>query len=620
MYAFKIYDTISGISLDDIKNDMYVVFDVDASECVRLLGREIATIMNMEVFKDTGVLSDICVAMNNTSYSKYVDFVELNNHSNIVGQFDNIANSVQEIVDSGIVVTLKNMNDGNKDQSIDDIIDKLAVTKEDKTYANRIVSPVLRCTTLKKIFELALESANDTLKEGIKVLNEDATLGEFNTKNLLTERENEEILSIVDNLVMYAKDVSIADLKTADGIKDVIINSDLTLLGNALDSISNATLFSGNDDTSGVYADMIDALKSSSLSDIFLFDAALGDGFTWNGELSKVKNLINDLNSIMVDGEGLVKYTMNGGDVGEVYNVLKSESDTKVKKIQPIFEINLIRPLGIKLVNEINGKIKDFAGALGDAIIEYTNTRDISGEAEQITNVLVSALKLDMDSVDIDTIDVTKINNVLDSLQANAESNGVFTNSYNAFLLKTTVLINENVKGVVGADVGKNIVTEVSSTLLLVDVASDIRGILNGVAGKSSEFSTIDLANLNATKLNSFIDLFKMTKNKSKQLFDNTYNALLVYMVNQINGAIYDSCNISGYVDYDGDENLTTYDGEVKLLISRACECYSMLEGNGIENLPEVNRNQLLNALGGIPQTQNTKTILEDYINSQLGL
>ena len=622
IYGLDIYDIVNDIEATDFDNDFYVIFDNDVVNLVKLLGKELQVGLNLQIIRDTGVLDGLAYAMTKTDYNKYIDFMELKNCNNISSQFDSLSISLKEILDANIISTLRTMDDENKDASLEQVIDRLATLKESKTYANRIINPILTCTIFKNLFEYGLSEANDVLAEKLKLYDENVELSEFNTNALFTDAGNQELLNIVDNLVLFIKDINLEDLKDADNMKDSIINGNLTQLGKVLKSISDATLFTKKHNTEkGVYLDMIDVFKNSAFGEVFYFDAINETGFAWDSQLQQVSNLIDGLNTIQIDGENFVMYLMNGGDYSVILDTITSAD---VQKIKPMFEISIIRPIGTKVVNEINSKFKDFVGAtLGANIIEISNATSLSSQAQQITDLIASALDLDFDNTDLDTINKDTINNILDKLSANSQAtNGVFKESYNAFLLKTAEMINVNIKNVVGDSAGKNIVTNVALQDIL-DEEETIRDLLDDIMGLSSEYSSIDLKELDSRKLNRFTGSFDVETPKCKALFNPTHNALLVYTINNINSTIYDSvgaANFPDFVEYDGDINLLSRMGAIQDILTSACEAYSSLEnGEGLEAIEGTDELQAMyDALESTPFTSSAKDAIVEYITSML--
>ncbi|MBO7527960.1 MAG: hypothetical protein J6T74_08780, partial [Clostridia bacterium] len=157
----------------------------------------------------------------------------------------------------------------------------------------------------------------------------------------------------------------------------------------------------------------------------------------------------------------------------------------------------------------------------------------------------------------------------------------------------------------------------------ILDEEETIRDLLDDIMGLSSEYSSIDLKELDSRKLNRFTGSFDVETPKCKALFNPTHNALLVYTINNINSTIYDSvgaANFPDFVEYDGDINLLSRMGAIQDILTSACEAYSSLEnGEGLEAIEGTDELQAMyDALESTPFTSSAKDAIVEYITSML--
>ena len=278
------------LDFDKISQDFLNIFDYDLKPMINLVGEEIDTIVNMQIFKDTNLFSSICEAMSNSEYSAYLSFNELAVGSNIKNQFACLAEGVNELKNSNIVPLIKNINNENQNDSINAIISELGVVGANgKVLSTRILGPVLTCSILKNTFIYGLNEAHNALEYSLNSLvsGEDITLAPFNTSGLISETDNNQIISLVEKLVAYAKDIRVEKLQ-GNELLDTIMDSNLTALGLALDEAKNANLFATT--KSGcLYNDMMVTLSKSDFNTVIDFTVALESDFSWKTELTSLQ-------------------------------------------------------------------------------------------------------------------------------------------------------------------------------------------------------------------------------------------------------------------------------------------------------------------------------------------
>ena len=620
--GFKVYnDVIKVLDFNSIKTNIYNAFDYDLEKMLNIVGTEINNVVNIQMFKDSNLFANVCDAMNNSEYSKYVSFNELAKGNNIKEQFANLGHSLTEIKNSNLVSILKNMNEVNQNDSIDAIIDELgAKDLNNTTLSTRILKPMFSCSILKNTMKLGLDKVHGIIESSLDGLveGETITISEFNTANIMTESFNNQILDIVNKAIDYAKDISVAGLNK-DKLMDTLVNSNLTNLGTCLDAVKNSSLFSLTA-TTGTYVDMLSALEKSNLSDVIDFEVAKNDTYSWTVELTNLQTTINTLNQIKVstpDGEkGLVTFMLDGGDFNEAYSAINK---TNVQNIKSLFEVALIKPLAINVVNTINAKIKAFVGEdLGAQIVDIDTTVNISTQAQQITDVIASAIEIDFNETDLDNIDKTKLNALLSNLETNAKANGVFKESYNALLLKITNMINENIKSFVGNEAG-NKITLITQAKDVLAESQNVKNVLNTALDTVKTLKTASFADIDVNVLFALIDALKNNSLAIDGAFANSYNAILVYIVNTVNEQIVnyinDSALTSEVVMYNGNENLISKDDFVRLVVNHSINAFKAIpEGKDLQDIDASLLDNLLNALNSLDYTRKAYNALNNKL------
>ena len=620
--AYALYNEYEKLDIDKITQDFFTIFDYDVKTIVTLIGEELNNIVNMAIFKDTGLFANICQAMSNSEYGEYVSFNELATTTNLNTQFAGLANAFDELKKSNIITNVKNFN--GYDQ-VNNIIDDLA-TKNSlaQPLATRIVEPILNCPVFKNTLIYALGIANDNLEVGMQNMtqNQETTVSDFNTTLIMTTKGNQELLNIINNLVAYLKDVDINDLLqengTNDQLMDTIIQSDLPALGIAFDTIKDSTLFASNGTDNGAYKDMMLALNQTDMATVFDFNVATVESFSWTTELTLLDESIDTLNTIKIGEDGLVTYMVNNTDFDAIFDALKQDQNkAKVQSIKAIFDISLVKPLAITIVNSVNSMIKEFVGeTLGANIVDVDNNVDLQTQSQQITNVIEKALDVDLNQTDIENIDQQKLDALLLAMQENAESNGVFKPAYNAILLKVADMINKSIADFVG-NAGSNI-TRVTQITEVISDGEALKAVLNTSIDSIKTLKDKQLKQLNSDDIFDFIDVFKENSTIIDNVFANTYNALLVYMVNTINTEI---ANYVGatfntqIVMYDGATNVTNKYNLTKEVVEKGITAFSSIpEGKELKDIDSAILGDLLDALSYLTYTQPAYNALNNKL------
>lgn len=720
--GLDLYDIVEGLDTTAIEEDFYNIFDMDLESLVNTTGRTLNSVVNMSILKDTGVFNSICDAMAKTEYNNYIDFVLLKSENTITTQFNYLAQAVGELKDSGVINTIRYLTDENQNGSINELIDKLATEYDGKTYISRIVSPVLNCNLFKNAFEFALGNAHDFIETQLKVLNEKTSVHEFNTAGLMTENENAQLINVLNNLVQFMADIDVADL-TTECFVETIIYSDLNKVGRALEAIRTSNLFKDYNEHQGVYSDIMDALSGTDFANYFDFKVAKNNNFSWTTATEKLISIRDELDAVTITTDAgevkLLKYILTNSNLDTLIEKLQD----KTVNLQGVFELELIKPIAIKVVNLINTEIKNFVSeevgvnivdidaeanlivqaeninniinkaleidfnnididSLDDEtltkvnellalfetnakikeneayigvfkesynalLIEVANiinteiknfvgdnlglgieildgTTDITAQKDSIVLVLEKALKIELANVDLDTIsdeDKAKLNNLLDAMQANAinlEYDGVFRQSYNALLIKTVNLINENIKTIVGSEGAGNKITTISLPVDALTSYAEIREILNTVMNLAGDFKTVDVKTLNTEDLFTLIDTFKNNSSILDSVFAQTYNALLVYAVNTINLEISETVGeeYSATIEvFTGETDVTASYNYIKEVIESGVDAFSSItDEQKIEDIESTKLDRFTTALNSNIYTRGAYTAVTNYL------
>lgn len=716
--AIDVYEVVEGLDIDAIEEDIFNAFDTDIEAVVRSLGQLLNNFVNMQLLNETGVFASICDAMAETEYNQFISFEELKSANTISTQFGYLADSIKEIKNSGIINTIRYMDEANQNQSIDTLIDQLVADVDGNTYVSKIVSPILKCSIFKNTLEYALGEAHDYLEQQLIALNPNASLAEFNSNGLMTETENAQFIGVLNNLAQYLSEISIEDLG-GDTFVETIVYSNLNNLGIAFDSIKASTLFADYNNSQGVYKDLLDALAGTKFSEFFDFSIAKADDFTWSNVTTRLLAVRTELDTVTIDDGGeqvkILKYIFTHGD----YEALIDSLQGKTVNLDGVFEIDLIKPTSLKVINIINSTIKEFVGEeLGVKIVDLDLTAKVSEQAVSINKVINNALQLDFNNIDInnlsdddleslnvllksleenaklqnngefigvfkesynallvkvtniiltevkdfvgeelgknitlldandnivnessdiinilteaqdikleainlDTIDEDgkkELNDLLYVLEQNAKSYGSYKEAYNALLLKTINLINDNIKTIVGDNAGCKI-TIVTASYDVINDSEEIRTIISDVIDQAKKIKNIDIANLNATEFFNFVEIFKNNTTVANGVFANTYNAMLVYIINTVNSEIAESIG-SPY-----NENIQTYNGEINMsssynyiveVVESANDAFASLEeGQKIEDVEAEKLDRFRTALKNCTFTQTAYDAVEEYL------
>ncbi len=624
--GFDVYDTIKNLNTQKIGEDFFNIFDeeIKIEDTLNVIGRSLDAIVNVSMIKGSGVYDSICDAMALTEYNKYLDFSALKTNNAFSNQFEQISQTVKEIRNAGIISQIREMNDENYDEKLNQVIDCLSDTQEGKqTNAEKILTPMLKCSIFKNTLEFALSKVNEYLENQLVALNQDAKLSQFNTSNLMTETENANLINVVNKLLKYISGIDASKLSENEFI-ETLIYSDLVSLGDAFDSVKNSTLFADYDGHQGVYNDIMDALSNSTFNNFFDFACAKDEEFTWKTATKSIEEIREEFDSVIIQTangcEKLLKYILTS----ENYNLLLDNLQGTNINFTNVFELDLIKPIAVEIINLVNEHIKNFVNdgnesGIGDLINANIGLEvDVASQANSINKIINTTLQLDLNSgINIETVDKDKLNNLLNELEENAMNNGVFKEAYNALLIKTTNLISQNIKEMVGVQAGSKI-DYIKSTIDLLASSSEIKEVLNAVLDTAKTFKNLEVKTIKVDELFNFIDVF----NKELNEFQNIYNSLLVYTVNTINQAVVDAvgAEFSEGIEFYSDNTIMINDyAEIKSTLTNSQKTFKSIgSATHLEDLDVTLTNELMEALGGCKYTQNAKEAVSAYLASKL--
>lgn len=450
-YVLNVYDVVKDINFDSVNSDFRILFNYNLGEAIINLGEAAEIFKNMPVFSSTGIYSNLMATLNKTQYNKYVDFEVFTTDSIWADETKLLAKVFNEIVESNALSYLDKTSEGSytiTDENISKFIACLAVSEEvdgtQKSHIRKILEPLFESKAFKKMFELGLGELGSIVNNMGNLIVEGGELGTLNTSDLYEEKERKNILDFFDNAVAYVKDIDIIELKEDPFM--IILESDLARLGSALDSIKLTSLFgdnvSGDNVVRGVYSKLIELLKQTEYADYIGFDYFLQSDFSWNTELAATSDmiaiLIDRVISTSIEEVPLIKYIIQGGDWEFVLEQISSEDLTNI--FTPLLESKIFEPTAVMALNKINEEIKNIVGDFGNIIpnIEDIPAEEIGQIVEIVTDVADLIEEFTKEDFDITTLatgeNKEKLSSLLNSMQDNANNNGVFEQTYNSLV------------------------------------------------------------------------------------------------------------------------------------------------------------------------------------------
>lgn len=445
----NIGNDVKDYKLDEIKDDIRLAFELPLGDILKNIGTSMNAIQNMTIFVNNGIYNEIMDAMAKTEYKKYINFDVLKQNNIWVTETQDMANVIDKFISSNIISYIEKAEDGSysvKTENISKIIDKLdditVINGQNKSLLSQILEPIYDSKMFKNSIDFGFEKMSDFVKDAGKNIAEDCNLGELYLEKIHDEDEKAKILTFLNNTIAYAKNLDFDKLK--DDPFYTIAESDLTLLGQCLDSLKASLLFADYDGHNGVYSNLVDGLNKTKFSEYVDFNCTLRLDFRFNQEFNNIQDSVTKLvtTNIVTETETmtLLKYIV---DVGDFDVIFKQIDKTELKEIfTPLMQSELLRPLGVIVVNKINEQVKDIVGDYGLNIPTDLTELD-EKQIEQVIEVMGSMSDIieDVTKEDFDLPSYIKGDNsnkiidVLETLQDNATSeDGVFKLAYDAMV------------------------------------------------------------------------------------------------------------------------------------------------------------------------------------------
>ena len=450
-HLLNAYYDLKDIDSTKISDDFTAMFGYELGDAAISLGSAADVFKNMPIFSSTGIYTKLLESLDSEPYNEYIDFDVFKTTSAWTDEAKNFAKVFNAIVKSNAISYIEKTEDGHtiSDENISKFIACLAENEEingiSKTYIRQVLEPLFESKALKKTLELGLTKLGEFVDELGDLIVEDARLGKLYIKDIYNETEQEKILAFFDNVVAYVKGLDVTELKEDPFM--VVLKSDLARLGSALDSIKNTTLFSDYQEggvlVDGVYTNLIKTLMKTQYVDYIGFESMLEKDFSWNSELALANPMVDSLVEKQIEKEdgtktSLIEFIIEGGDWEIIFKQITKEDLTEI--FTPLLESKIFKPTAILALNKINEEIKSVIGEFGDVI---PNIEDISNDdVKQIVEIIgdASALIEDFTKEDFDISDLAtgenqeKLADLLTSLQDNANSDGVFKETYEALV------------------------------------------------------------------------------------------------------------------------------------------------------------------------------------------
>ena len=445
----NICNDVKDYKLDEIKNDVRLAFDLPLGDILKNVGTSMNAVQNMTIFAKNGIYNQIMDAMAKTEYKKYVNFDVLKQNNIWVTETQDMATAIDKFINSNIISYIEKSEDGKyyvKTENISKIIDKLddisVINGQNKSLLSQIIDPIYDSKMFKNSIDLGFKSMSNFVKDAGKYISSDCNLGELYLEKVHEEDEKVKVLNFLNNTIAYAKNLDFDKLK--NDTFNTIAESDLTLLGQCLDSLKASLIFADYDGHNGIYSNLVEGLSKTKFNEYINFSCTLKPDFRFNQELGKIQDSVTKMVTAKIvtndSSMTLLKYIF---DVGDFDVILKQVNKADLKVIfTPIMESELLRPLAIIVVNKINKQVKDIVGQYG-ANIPTDLTNFDEKQIEQIVDVMANMSEI-LEDVTNENFDLStymksensnKFVDVLESLQNNATTeNGVFKPAYDAMV------------------------------------------------------------------------------------------------------------------------------------------------------------------------------------------
>ena len=453
--AINIMKDLIDTDLTQIKNDYRLIFELNLPNIVLNLGTSMNVIQKMTVFNDTGIYDEIIDALTKTQYEKYVDFAILKNDNIWLEETEMLSNVIEKINESNFISYVDKTDNGytmtndNIAKVLNNLTKKSDINGQEKTLIRQIIEPLYNSRAFAKILDFGFEQLNTIINNLGSKIGENVELGSINYEYIHAENEKQNIFAFVDNVAMYVKNLNLDEV--ANDPFTAIVNSDIVQLGSCMDFLKNSKLFANSNkngiETNGIYTNLINALIETKYSKYVNFASFKDSDFSFNNEFSKLKSIVDAMlnKQIVENGNNipLIEYIIKIGDDPNGWKVVfeQIEQSDLTVIFEPLMQSKIFEPIGVMVVNKINEQIKKVVGEYGDVITTVIESLD-KEEIAQVIEVLgaVSEVITDITSTDFNLKDMTSgeaandFGELLNTLQDNANKNGVFEQTYDAFI------------------------------------------------------------------------------------------------------------------------------------------------------------------------------------------
>ncbi len=453
--AINLMKDFVDVDFNAIKNDYRLLFDMNLSNIVTNIGSAMNVVQKMAVFNDTEIYDNIMTALTSTEYQKYIDFEILKNDNTWLNESKILSEVLEKIDKSKIISYIDKVGDKyevtneNITKILRNLTQKTEVNGQNKTLIRQIIEPLYNSNACKKIIDFGFEKLNIIINDLGSKIDGSTKFGDINYEYLHSESEKENIFSFIDNIALYVQNLNIDDLYK-NPFK-TILNSNLVQLGSCMDFVKNSLLFADKQvngkNVEGIYTNFVDALINTEFSQYVNFACFKESTFSFNNEFEKITPIVDELlnKQIIVDNQSfaLIEYIIQIGDEQDGWKTIFEQiNSTDLTNIfEPLMKSKIFEPISVMVVNKINEQIKQVVGPYGDVITSIISSLD-SDEISQVVDVLgaVSEIITDITAPDFNLQDMAtgenaeNLANLLNKLQDNANSDGVFKQSYDAML------------------------------------------------------------------------------------------------------------------------------------------------------------------------------------------
>ena len=177
-------------------------------------------------------------------------------------------------------------------------------------------------------------------------------------------------------------------------------------------------------------------------------------------------------------------------------------------------------------------------------------------------------------------------------------------------------MINENVKSFVG-DAG-NKITKIANIVDVLQDSQNIIAVLNCALDTVKTLKSADFKNIDTNQLFVLIDALKVNSTIINGAFKNTYNSVMVYVVNKVNSQIADFVGTdlaTEIVSYDGNTDMTQKYNYIKEILECAVSAYKAIPvGGELSDIDSTTLGNLLDALDSMVYTRKAYNALNNKL------